>query len=232
RSVIGWSALPGLVVLITLALVLRGTDPGKGDAPSSTRTADSADPVDARGRVLFGPLLALAALTFFRLPETLLLLRLQQRGVAVALVPLVWAALHVVRSAASYPGGWLSDRWGPRATVAAGGVLFATTALGLATGRSTAAAVVVFLAFGLVAGLTESGERALIARLAPVRTGRGFGAYHAVTGLAALPAGLVFGALYQWAGAPTALLASAAGMLVAVIAWLAVSPRHSGVVVG
>jgi hypothetical protein len=46
-------------------------------------------------------------------------------AVAVAIVPLVWAGLHVVRSASSYPGGWLTDHLGPRATVAAGGLVFA-----------------------------------------------------------------------------------------------------------
>ena len=38
-----------------------------------------------------------------------------------------------------------------------------------------ACAIAVFLVMGLVAGLTEVAERALVARLAPVRTGRGFG---------------------------------------------------------
>ena len=91
-------------------------------------------PTDAGGRVFWAPVLALTGLTFFRLPEALLLLRLQEPGVAVALVPLVWAGLHVVRSASSYPGGWLSDHLGPRATVAAGGLVFAAVAgvLGLA----------------------------------------------------------------------------------------------------
>jgi len=87
------------------------------------------------------------------------------------------------------------------------------------------AAVVTFLALGLVAGLTESAERALVARLAPVRTGRGFGLYHALTGAAALPAGLLFGVIYQKASGPAALLASAAGMTLAVVAWLVASPR-------
>jgi predicted MFS family arabinose efflux permease len=62
-----------------------------------------------------------------------------------------------------------------------------------------------------------------VARLAPVRTGRGFGLYHAVIGLAALPAGLTFGAVYQRAGGPAALWASAAGMIAAVAVWLVVS---------
>jgi nitrate/nitrite transporter NarK len=171
------------------------------------------------------PVLALTALTFFRLPEALLLLRLQDTGVAVALVPLVWAGLHVVRSASSYPGGWLADRLGPRATVAAGGLVFAAVAATLGLHLTPAAAVVTFLALGLVAGLTESAERSMIARLSPVRTGRGFGLYHALTGAAALPAGLIFGWIYQSVSGPAALAASAAGMLAAVALWLGVLPR-------
>ena len=168
---------------------------------------------------------ALTGLTFFRVPEALLLLRLQDTGVAVAVVPLVWAGLHVVRSASSYPGGWLTDHMGPRATVAAGGLVFAAVVAALGAALGPAVAVATFLALGLVAGLTESAERTLVARLAPVRTGRGFGLYHALTGAAALPAGLLFGWLYQTAGGPVALAASAAGMALAVVAWLLVSPR-------
>jgi hypothetical protein len=50
--------------------------------------------------------------------------------------------------------------------------------------------------------------------------------YHALTGGAALPAGLVFGALYQDWGGPEALLASAAAVTVAVLGWLAVTSTN------
>jgi MFS family permease len=220
RRVIEWSVVPGLVAFVVLAGVLRGT------ANSRAVPAPAADPEpDAGGRVFWAPVLALAGLTFFRLPEALLLLRLQDTGLRVALVPLVWAGLHVVRSASSYPGGWLSDLLGPRGTVAAGGLLFSAVAAALGTALSPAGAVAIFLAFGLVAGLTESAERAMVARLAPRRTGRGFGLYHALTGLAALPAGLLFGWLYQSQGGPVALAVSAAGMTAAVAGWLMASPR-------
>jgi len=59
-----------------------------------------------------------------------------------------------------------------------------------------------------------------VAQLAPVRTGRGFGAYHAVTGFAALPAGLFFGWLYQDAGAGVALRASAGLLALTALGWL------------
>ena len=81
------------------------------------------------------------------------------------------------------------------------------------------AALLVFLAYGLVAGLSEPAERVVIGRLAPVKTGRGFGAYQASAGLAALPAGLLFGEVYKiWSG-PAALIVSAAVLLVATPLW-------------
>lgn len=223
RHVIGWSAAPGVFALVVLAVVLR-TGGAAGRGPSVPPRAAAGDAV---GLIFWGPVLALAALTFFRLPETLFLLQLQNRGVSVAAVPLVWAGLHVVRSASSYPGGRLTDRFGASGTVAAGGLVFAATATALGLAQSAVAAVAIFLALGLVAGLTESAERALVARLTPVRTGRGFGAYHGLIGFAALPSGLIFGALYQSAGGARALFASAAGTVVAVFAWLIVSPRLS-----
>jgi MFS family permease len=233
RSVIGWSAVPGVVAVVVLAVVLRGVS-GKSGVRSQESGKPGSRPPTPDSRLptpdsAFWPsVLALTGITFFRLPETLLILRLQDQGVAVAAVPLVWAGLHVVRSGSSYPGGWLSDRLGPRRLVAAGGLLFAVVAFVLGMGLGPAGAIVLFLAFGLVAGLTESGERAIVARLAPVRTGRGFGVYHALTGGAALPAGLLFGAIYQSINGPTALWGSAAGMGAAVIVWLMVTPSREG----
>lgn len=236
RGVIEWSVVPGVVAFVVLSVVLRRTG-GRADR----RTESSQSPTDrpfarppvglptrpsVRPSAFWPPILALTALTFFRLPEALLILRLQDMGVAVAAVPLIWAGLHVVRSASSYPGGWLSDRLGPRRMVAAGGLLFAGVAFALGRAVAPGVAIALFLAFGLVAGLTESGERSLVSRLAPVRTGRGFGIYHALTGVAALPAGLIFGALYQSASGRTALWASAAGMVAAVLLWLIVSPAQ------
>ena len=228
RSVIGWSVVPGVIAFVVLVVVLKGVARPQTPDGSHERLLVSVPPTgDWRlesGVRFWPPLLALTALTFFRLPEALLILRLQDRGVALAEIPLVWGGLHVVRSLSSYPGGWLSDHLGPRRVVAAGGVLFAVVALLFGTPVSPLHAILLFLLLGLVAGLTESGERAVVARLAPVRVGRAFGSYHAAVGVAALPAGLIFGALYQSGGARSALWGSAAGMGLAVAAWLVISP--------
>jgi MFS family permease len=221
QEVIGWSAAPGLLAMAVLAVVLRGGV--RGVASPSHRAEHSAPRPgsgDAAGWTFWAPVFALTVLTVGRLPETLLLLRLQDLGVPVAAVPLAWAGLHVVRSTAAYPGGWLSDHLGPRATLALGSMLFALVVSVLASALSAAVGVAAFLVLGLVSGLTEGAERATVARLAPVRTGRGFGSFQAVSGLAALPAALAMGGVYQGAGGPAALLLSGALVLAGVGLWL------------
>lgn len=222
RRVIGWSVVPGICAFAILTVVLGARHTaasGSGAALTDTGAAD------AVGSTFWAPVIALATITMFRLPDALFLLYLQQRGLPVPAVPLAWAGLHVVRSASSYPGGRLADRVGSSAGVAAGGILFAGVAAVLASTRSPGAAVAIFLLLGVATGLTESAERSLIAALAPVRTGQRFGVYHGLTGFAALPAGLVFGVAYQFIGGRGALFASAAGSAVAVLAWLLVSRR-------
>ena len=105
--------------------------------------------------------------------------------------------------------------------------MFAAAVGALGARIGVRAAIAAFLAMGIVAGLTESAERSLVAQLAPKRRGRGFGAYHAVTGFAALPAAMGFGFLYAHAGGAAALTASAGGVLVGAVAWLAIIRGHA-----
>jgi nitrate/nitrite transporter NarK len=93
----------------------------------------------------------------------------------------------------------------------------------LAQDLSARAAAAVFLLLGLVAGLAEGGERAVVAWLAPRRTGRAFGSAQALSGLAALPAGIGFGLLYESFGGSTALVASVVATTVAAGFWAVVA---------
>jgi MFS family permease len=64
--------------------------------------------------------------------------------------------------------------------------------------------------YGGYFGLTEGTEKALVADLATENeSGTAFGAFHLVTGLAALPASVLFGYLWSVGGAKTAFLAGA-----------------------
>lgn len=217
QSVIGWSVVPGIVAVLILAVVLRRT-PAAGLQPIQPASAHVPPP-------LWSAVAALAAIALARMPEAVLLLRLQDLGVMVRHIPLVWALLHVIRSTSAYPGGWLSDRLGPRGTVAVGTGIFALVTLALARAHTSAAGIAAFLALGLVAGLSEPAERALVARLSPHRPGTAFGAYHAITGFAALPAAVLFGWLYEAHGAPLALSVSCLATAAALCGWIVVAPR-------
>jgi MFS family permease len=219
RGVIAASIVPGVVVLVLAVWAVKDgqrlsktVEDGQGFQPPPSST------VLDRPR----PPVALYAISFFyllRMPETLVILRSQQMGVSVASVLLLWAALHVVRSSTSFVGGGLTDRFGPARTMWFGWAAYALVAAGFAVAQGAGQAWALFLTLGVVAGLTESPERALVAKVAGVRQGSAFGAYHAATGLAALVGGVGLGALFQGYGAAAAFLASAAGGGVLVLGW-------------
>ena len=143
--------------------------------------------------------------------DAFLLLRAQQLGVSIAMIPVLWAALHVSKMAWSVPGGMLADRYGARRAIIAGWVLYAGIYAALAAAGTEWQVWALFLAYGLFFGLTEAPEKAMVAALAPPdRKGAAFGAYHFAVGVAALPASVIFGVLWQRFGAATSLLTGAA----------------------
>jgi MFS family permease len=221
RGVIEASWIPGVVVLLLAIWAVRDGRRREG-AEEIGKVQKQAE---GGGRVS-RPLLAIAAFYLLRMPETLLLLRSQQLGVSVSSVLLLWAALHVVRSSTSFLGGTLSDRFGPNRTMWLGWVSYAAVAFGFARAGGAVAAWALFLVLGVVAGLTESPERAIVSQLAGGKQGTGFGTYHAATGIAALAGGLLLGTLYQSTGAVPAFTASAAGAVALAALWPVLAQRR------
>jgi MFS family permease len=225
RTVILASIVPGIAVLVLAAWAVR-------DGKRRYETVDKNSPAPPLPSltVPYRPLpSSLVAISFFyllRMPETLIILHVQRLGVAVALVPLLWAAVHVVKSSSSFVGGALSDRLGPARTMWLGWLCYALLAGGMSIARGPAAAWALFLSFGVVAGLTESPERAMVAALAGERQGSGFGVYHAASGVAALAGGLLLGAQFQRAGGPSAFAVSAALGLGLALLWPFVARAH------
>jgi MFS family permease len=144
-----------------------------------------------------------------------LILRANQLGVSVALVPVLWAALHVVKSAASVPGGSLSDRFGRKPLILAGWAVYAAVYFGFGQATEAWHAWALFLAYGTFFGLTEGTERAMVADLVRRdRRGTAFGWYNLAIGIGALPASLIFGVLWDRFG-PAAAFQVGAGLAVA-----------------
>jgi hypothetical protein len=152
-------------------------------------------------------LLVLVVFTLGNATDAFLLLRAQDLGVPLALIPLLWGAHHVSKMVWNVPGGMLADRFGPRPAIIAGWLIYALTYTAFAYASLAWHAWALFLVYGLFYGLTEAPEKALIARLAPAaRRGAAFGAYHFAIGIAALPASLIFGVIWSTYSAHAALL--------------------------
>jgi MFS family permease len=169
--------------------------------------------------------LALGVFTLGNSTDAFLLLRLADLGLEPGAVALAWAALHGVKAVSAWLGGALSDRLGRRPLVLAGWAWYAACYVGFALAKEPTAFVAVFLVYGLYHGVTEPVEKAWVAEMAPTRLrGAAFGVYHAVVGLAALPASLLTGLIWRSAGPAAAL---GVGAVLAGVAWailLAVRP--------
>jgi len=217
RTVILASIVPGVIVTVLAAWSVRD---GEGRRGAAKEAAAATLPPSAALRRLSPPVIAISIFYLLRMPETLMILRAQQLGIAVALIPLLWAALHVVRSSTSFLGGALSDRIGPARTMWIGWLSYVALAAGMWLAASPLAAWLLFLALGVVAGLTESPERALVSTATGGgHRGSGFGVYHALTGVAALVGGVALGVIFQRGSGATAFLVSAVGASGLVILW-------------
>lgn len=221
RTVFLLAAVPAAAAMIVLLFGVREAHRGPRDG--------SALSLERRGfsRRFWAYLAVLLVFTLGNSTDALLILRATELGVPVALVPVLWAALHVVKSVSSTPGGVLSDRFGRRALIIGGWLVYAAVYLGFALADASWHAWALFLVYGLYFGMTEGVEKALVADLVPAGLrGTAFGWYNLTIGLAALPASLVFGGIWQAFGAPAAFMLGATLALVAAVG-LSVVTRDS-----
>ena len=217
RTVFWLAAIPGALSVLVLVLFVREIP--RPDTATSSGAPDLTQPLGAR---FWRIMLVIFLFTLGNSTDAFLLLRAHQLGVPVALAPILWAALHVVKSASSTPGGALSDRIGRRPTLIAGWLLYAAVYLGFARAGAAWQAWALFGAYGVFFGLTEGSERALIADLVvPERRGTAYGWYNLAIGLGALPASILFGYVWDHGGASAAFamgasfaLAAAVGLLI------------------
>ena len=238
RHVFWVAAIPGaLAVMVAIAFV---RDPRNGArqtpvalppvaAPpvAASRNASKTASVSALPRSFWLTMIPILVFTLGNSTDAFLLLRASQLGVPTALIPLVWVLLHLVKSASSTPAGALSDRLGRRPLIVTGWVLYAAVYAGFSLATAPWHAWALFGVYGVVFGLSEGTEKALVADLvAAPRRGTAFGWYQATVGVAALPASIVFGIVWDAYGSSAAFgMGAALAIVAAVIMSLLVLPR-------
>ena len=205
RTLFLLAAIPGILSVLILILKVRET-------PIAATAAPRAAPGDWRpDRQLTRFLLVVTLFTLGNSSDAFLLLRAQEAGIAVAHLPLLWMFFSLVKAMTGLPGGILSDLRGRRGAIVAGWLVYALAYLGFGFAGQPWQIWVLLGFYGLYFGLTEGGERALIADMVPQdRQASAFGLFHSCVGIAALPSSLLMGYLYQTFGAGPAFTVGAA----------------------
>ena len=216
RGVFLLAAIPAVLVMVVLVVAVR-EPAAEGPPAASVRTSLLSD-WSAMGSDFRRLLLAVLVFTLGNSTDAFLLLRLSEAGLAAGSIALLWSAHHMVKMAATFVGGRWSDRTGRRRLVLAGWLIYAAVYVAFAVASTQTGLIAVFLAYGLYFGLTEPVERSWVAELAPRNLrGSAFGLYHGTIGIAALPASLIFGAIYVTAGPAAAFLTGAGLAVIAVV---------------
>jgi MFS family permease len=162
--------------------------------------------------------------------DAFLVLRAQDMGLSVAAVMGVLALFNLVYALVATPAGALSDRIGRRRVIVGGWLAYAAIYLGFGLAGAAWQIWALFALYGVYYGLVEGTAKALVADVVqPEQRGTAYGVYNAAIGLAAFPASLIAGMLWQgvgrWAGfGPSAPFLFGAGMallaVVLLVIWL------------
>ena len=227
RTVFWIAVIPGALAVVSVIVGVRETARGRREAPQSggepKEKIDLSVPMGGR---FWAFLAVIFVFTLGNSTDAFLLLRAQQLGVPIALAPLLWAFLHVVKSLSSTPGGILSDRVGRAPTLVAGWLIYAIVYFAFGVAQTQWHAWALFGLYGIFFGLTEGTERALVADIVPVaRRGTAYGWFYLAVGLGALPASVMFGALWDRFGSPVAFNFGASLALLAAMGITAVIAR-------
>ncbi len=198
RAVFAVAVIPAVIAVALLVLGVR--------EPVATTQHVRVNPITRanlqRLGAAYGWVVGVGAMfTLARFSEAFLVLRAEQTGIAVALVPLVMVAMNAVYAASAYPFGRLSDRMSHTRLLAAGLLVLIAADAVLAWSSHWTGLLAGVALWAVHMGMTQGLLAAMVADVAPADLrGTAFGFFNLVSGLAMLLASGVAGALWQWWG--------------------------------
>ncbi len=194
RAIVAWAIVPSILAVVVLAVGVREV----ARPPSTAAFGVSLAGLDRRFRRF---LVVMVLFTLGNSSDAFLVLRAQQAGVSVVGLLAVLAFFNLVYTLAAGPLGALSDRVDRRRLIIAGWGLYALVYLGFAGASAGWHLWVIYTGYAVYYAATEGVVKALVADMVPAdRRGTAYGAFNAAVGLAALPASVVAGVLWQGVG--------------------------------
>ena len=218
RAIFWAAVVPGMLAVVLLLFGIR-----EPERPIQERRTNPIQRVNLRrlSRRYWWVVIIGAVFTLARFSEAFLVLRAQQSGVAIALVPLVMVAMNLVYAASAYPFGKLSDRMSHTRLLAAGLAILIAADLVLASGGHWATMLAGVTLWGVHMGMTQGLLVTMVAETAPADLrGTAYGFFNLMSGLAMLLASGIAGWLWDRHGAATTFLGGAAFAGVALLGLL------------
>ena len=219
RAVFWVAVIPGALAVLLLLFGLR--------EPASPVREKRVNPIRREnlrrlGRAYWWVVLIGAVFTLARFSEAFLVLRAEQGGMALALIPLVMVAMNAVYSLSAYPFGKLSDRVNRKGLLAGGLVLLLAADLVLASSAHWAVVLAGVALWGVHLGMTQGLLAALVADTVPADLrGTGYGFFNLVSGIAMLVASVLAGMLWDsWGAAYTFYAGALFSVLALGLLWL------------
>lgn len=172
-----------------------------------------------------------SAFTLARFSEAFLVLKGQDIGLPLALVPMVMVVMNVAYFISAYPVGALSDRMSRTKLLVIGLVLLLAADLVLAFSSALTGLLLGATLWGLHMGFTQGVLATLVADTAPAELrGTAFGVFNLMTGVVLLAASVIAGLLWDATGPMGTFLAGAGFTLVTLagLAWLEARRRRNG----
>ncbi|WP_042426489.1 MFS transporter [Comamonas granuli] len=208
RAVFWVAVVPGLLAVALLLFGIREPErPASGKRTNPIRR----DNLRRLGNDYWWVVGVGAVFTLARFSEAFLVLRAQQGGIAVALVPLVMVAMNAVYAASAYPFGKLSDRISHKTLLAWGLVVLMAADIVLAVDDHWTTVLAGVALWGIHMGMTQGLLATMVAATAPADLrGTAYGFFNLVSGVALLLASTVAGLLWDRYGAAWTFYAGAA----------------------
>jgi MFS family permease len=224
RAVFWVAVIPAVIAVAILVFGVK--EPGSVRAQAVLRSPIHLSDLRRIGAAYWGLVLIGAFLSLARFSEAFLLLRAQNVGLPIALVPLVLVVMNVAYAGSAYPAGVLSDRIGRLGLLVAGLVLLIAADLALALATEIGPVMGGVVLWGLHMGLTQGLLAAMVADVAPAELrGTAFGVFNMMTGIMLLAASLIAGLLWDQIG-PSATFFASIGFTFIALTTLIAGPRH------
>lgn len=191
RTLVLWSLVPAVLAVLVLAV-------GAADVPVESPSTRPRIRLRGLGRSFGWFVLCSVLFELGNSADAFLVLRAQERGLAVTEILGVLTIFNVVYALVAAPAGALSDRLGRKGVLLAAWAVYSISYVGFALARTGTHIAILYLVYAVYRGMVAGAAKALVADLVPPRLrALAYGGYHAAVGAVSLPASVLAGLLWE-----------------------------------